>query len=223
MSQMSLHLSPKFRLDLKLVRKRGVEVGEPIFPDIDKLRRARSGHKFSRFFRHIFEHKNIKKILGSNLALVVLATSTLTGTADAYTAQDEPTVITTEDVNVDTQRSVEYPVHPVIVNQGYHLGHPGVDFEGVTGDPVNPILAGVIEKVAHSNYALGNAVLIRHNGELSSVYAHLSKITVEEGQSVTTDTIIGEVGATGHASGDHLHFEVHQGNFPINPFSILPR
>jgi len=223
MLQISLNLSPKHRLDLKLVKKRG-EVGEGIFPDISELRRARRGHKFSRFFRHIFEHKNIKKILGSNLALVVLASSTLTGSTSAQdTLEPESTVISNQEVHITTQRSVAYPVDPAIVNQGYHFAHPGVDFEGVTGDPVNPILAGVVERIDHSKFALGNAVLVRHSGELSSIYAHLSKIDVEEGQAVTTYTKIGEVGTSGRAFGDHLHIEVYQNGHTINPFTVLPR
>jgi murein DD-endopeptidase MepM/ murein hydrolase activator NlpD len=81
---------------------------------------------------------------------------------------------------------------------------------------------GVVAEIQHSRFAYGNAVIINHDGNLTSLYAHLSKIDVKEGQSITTLTKIGEMGATGHAFGDHLHLEIRKNGLPINPFSILP-
>jgi murein DD-endopeptidase MepM/ murein hydrolase activator NlpD len=55
---------------------------------------------------------------------------------------------------------------------------------------------------------LGNYVIITHANNMQSLYAHLSKIRVETGKTVQTGTVIGEVGATGAATGPHLHFEI---------------
>ena len=63
--------------------------------------------------------------------------------------------------------------------------------------------------------------MIDHGNKLSSLYAHLSKIEVEEGQEVTMDTEIGRMGATGRAFGDHLHLEVYDHGKAVNPLTIL--
>jgi murein DD-endopeptidase MepM/ murein hydrolase activator NlpD len=64
--------------------------------------------------------------------------------------------------------------------------------------------------------------LINHGSDITTLYAHLSKIFVEPNQEVTTDTVIGEMGATGHALGDHLHLEIRDTGKPINPLTVLP-
>ncbi len=221
--KISLDLSPRLRLDLHLVRRRGV-ADEPLLPSLEELRQVRSGHKVSRFFRHLFEHSRIKKILGSNLALAILVTSTLgVSTTQAQEIEPEQTVIAVTENPVKTESGTVYPVEKVIITQGYHFFHPAIDFDGLTGDPINPIMAGVVEKIEYSRFGLGTAIYVNHGNSLISVYAHLSKVDVQVGDKVTTTTKIGEMGATGRAFGDHLHLEVHQDGHPINPLSILPR
>ena len=65
----------------------------------------------------------------------------------------------------------------------------------------------------------GNAVLIKHGNGYLTHYGHMSVITVKAGQTVTAGAKIGEEGSTGHSTGPHLHFEVHQGTYknPIEP------
>ena len=121
-----------------------------------------------------------------------------------------------------TERSVRYPVESVQITQGYKIYHPGLDFEGETGDSVYPVMLGVVEDISHSRLGYGNALIINHGGEITSLYAHLSKIEVEIDQNISTDTIIGEVGSSGTSSGDHLHLEIRENGKPINPYSILP-
>jgi len=118
---------------------------------------------------------------------------------------------------------IQYPVEPVKITQGFGFFHPGIDLDGLTGDKIRPIKSGVVEAVSYSKYTYGNAIIVNHGDDLTSLYAHLSKIDVSEGDSVTTDTVIGEMGATGHASGDHLHLEIRDSGRAINPFTILPR
>ena len=50
----------------------------------------------------------------------------------------------------------------------------------------------------------------------------MSKIEVTEGQEVNVDTVIGEVGSTGHSTGPHLHLEIREHGVPVNPFTVLP-
>ncbi|MGD8744510.1 MAG: M23 family metallopeptidase [Candidatus Woesebacteria bacterium] len=220
MISLSINLPKKRRLDLHLVKRRKTD-SDSLLPNLGKIRRVKKGNKISRFFRHIFEHKNIKKILGANLATIVLATSLLpkgNDLADINSAN----ISARDSVVLTTQSSVQYPVEDPKVNQYYSFFHPGYDFEGVVGDPVYPVMPGIVEAVGYSRVGYGNAIYINHNSNLSSLYAHLSKIEVEEGEKITNETKIGEVGTTGRASGDHLHLEIHYNNAPINPSSILP-
>ncbi len=107
-------------------------------------------------------------------------------------------------------------VHPIL---GYTKLHKGVDFGAPTGTPVSSAGDGVVLK-AGWNGSYGNYVLIRHNGEYSTAYAHLSKIHVKSGQAVKQRQLIGNVGSTGSSTGAHLHYEVIRMGQQINPQSI---
>lgn len=212
----------KYRLNLHLVKRRGQPIEEPLLPSLEEIKNTRSGNKFSRFFRHIFEHRSIKKILGTNLALMVLASS-FVPTYASYSGDEADYVITEQKVELNTEHGIQYPVENVKITQGYRFFHPGIDFDGVTGDSIKPIKGGIVEAIQFSRFAYGNAVLIDHGNKVESLYAHLSKIYVNEGQEVTKDDVIGLMGATGRASGDHLHLEIHDHGIPINPLTVLPR
>lgn len=214
---------PKYRLQLKLAQRRGPSIpNEPFFPELEMIKNARSGNKVSRYFRHIFEHKNIKRMLGANLALMLIATSFVPTDVFANT-EAEQSVIEEITTPLTTEKSVQYPTETVRVTQGYRLFHPGIDLDGLTGDPIRPIKKGRVEDVSMSKYAYGNAIIVDHGNQITSLYAHLSKIFVQEGQEVDTNTIIGAMGATGRAYGDHLHLEVRDHGIPISPYSVLPR
>lgn len=177
---------------------------------------------FSRFFRYIFEHKNIKKILGANIALMAIATNLVSAEPAQNFEGKSEAVVSASVIQLITEKSAKYPLNEVKVSQGYRLFHPGIDFDGETGDAVYPIKNGVIEAVQFSKYSYGNAVLINHGNQITSLYAHLSKIEVVEGQSVTQETEIGKVGSTGRSTGSHLHLEVRDHGLPINPLTVLP-
>ena len=188
------------------------------------LSKIRNGNRFSRVIRHIFEHKqiNIKRILGTNLALFVILSSALPSQLDFEAFAEEPeTILSSSEDMISTEISIREPLKTVIINQNYSFFHPGVDFEGLTGDKVNPIMDGVIEEVQYSRYAYGNAIVVDHENGYKSLYAHLSKILVEKGQKVKASQIIGEVGSTGRSTGDHLHLEIIEGERRINPMTIL--
>lgn len=94
--------------------------------------------------------------------------------------------------------------------------HNGVDLGAPTGTAVFACKGGVVS-FAGADKVLGNYVMISHAGNVQSLYAHLSKIRVQAGKTVQTGTIIGEVGATGAATGPHLHFEVRVGGKAQDP------
>ena len=84
--------------------------------------------------------------------------------------------------------------------------HNGIDYAAPKGTPVFAVGDGVVARAGRQN-GYGNVVTITHSGSKSTVYAHLSQISVRTGQRVSQGQTIGLVGATGWATGPHLHFE----------------
>jgi len=98
--------------------------------------------------------------------------------------------------------------------------HPGVDFKGATGDPVHVTADGkVVFTGRKSGY--GNCIIVQHKNDFQTLYGHLSRINVEDGQQVKTGEVIGKVGSTGRTTGPHLHYEVRKNGKPINPVKFL--
>lgn len=221
MIRISINLLKKRRLDLKLVKRRATPDDKPLLPNLGEVRRARAGNKVSRYFRYIFEHKKIKRLLGTNLAVFLIVSSILPRESIDLDNPEENVVVQAS-ITLTTEKKIQYPIENPVVSQGYGFFHSGLDFDSVTGEPVLPIMPGEIEDLSYSNLGYGNAVLVNHGEELTSLYAHLSKIKVYQGEEVTTKTVLGEVGATGQTSGDHLHLEVRDHGKPINPSSVLP-
>jgi murein DD-endopeptidase MepM/ murein hydrolase activator NlpD len=93
--------------------------------------------------------------------------------------------------------------HPLLQTWRRHLG---VDYGAPTGTPVRAVGDGTVEFAGWQN-GYGNVVQLRHGNKRSTLYAHLSRIDVRKGQSVDQAQRIGAVGATGWATGPHLHFE----------------
>jgi murein DD-endopeptidase MepM/ murein hydrolase activator NlpD len=106
--------------------------------------------------------------------------------------------------------------HPILQVWRAHLG---VDYAAPTGTDVRGVGDGVVE-FAGVQGGYGNVVKIRHPGEISTVYAHLSKIDVRLGQAVSQGQIIGLVGITGWATGPHLHFEYRVNGAYQDPQSV---
>ena len=108
-------------------------------------------------------------------------------------------------------------MHPV-----YHrlIMHNGIDIAVPTGTPVAAAATGTII-VASYQGSCGNMVAIDHHGGLSTMYCHLSQIFVGVGQEVQRGQTIGAAGATGDATGPHVHFQVMQNGHPVDPMSFL--
>ncbi|MFO1326991.1 MAG: peptidoglycan DD-metalloendopeptidase family protein [Rubrivivax sp.] len=94
-------------------------------------------------------------------------------------------------------------MHPLLQTWRAHLG---VDYGAPTGTPVRAVGDGVVHFAGRQN-GYGNVVEIQHAGDRSTLYAHLSRIDVRKGQKVQQGDHVGAVGATGWATGPHLHFE----------------
>ena len=106
--------------------------------------------------------------------------------------------------------------HPVT---GRVRPHNGVDFGLPTGTVVVAPANGVVDKATYSRSA-GYYVVIRHSGGLSTVYMHLSKLSVKAGQRVRLGTAIARSGNTGISTGPHLHYEVRVNGRAVNPLRV---
>ncbi|MDQ3461995.1 MAG: peptidoglycan DD-metalloendopeptidase family protein [Actinomycetota bacterium] len=99
--------------------------------------------------------------------------------------------------------------------------HAGIDIAASTGTPIYAAQAGtVIFAGVQSGY--GNVVIISHDGGLSTLYGHQSRVAASNGQAVSQGDNIGFVGNTGRSTGPHLHFETRYGGSPRNPRGCLP-
>lgn len=102
--------------------------------------------------------------------------------------------------------------------------HKGVDLDGFGnyGAGIAAAADGTVVLAAWDDWGLGNHVIIDHADGSRTVYAHLSEIYVSQGQYVSQGTIVGALGATGYATGPHLHFELWIGGVPVDPLAYLP-
>ena len=98
--------------------------------------------------------------------------------------------------------------------------HTGIDLREDTGDAVTATAAGIVT-IAGSDGGYGNMVEVDHGAGLATRYAHLSLVEVAVGQRVAPGQIVGRVGATGRATGPHLHYETRIDGVPVDPARFL--
>jgi murein DD-endopeptidase MepM/ murein hydrolase activator NlpD len=106
---------------------------------------------------------------------------------------------------------------PFTGESGYHQG---LDISTEKGSPVFATADGIVEQAAYSG-DYGNLIVLKHAFDLTTRYGHLSGFAVKPGQHVTRGTVVGYVGATGRATGSHLHYEILANGKLINPLQLL--
>lgn len=106
--------------------------------------------------------------------------------------------------------------HPIMQRWRAHLG---VDYGAPTGAPVRSVGDAVVAFAGQQN-GYGNVVQLQHAANRMTVYAHLSRIDVRRGQKIEQGQLIGAVGATGWATGPHLHFEFKVNGQHVDPMKI---
>ncbi len=106
--------------------------------------------------------------------------------------------------------------HPIL--QSWRA-HNGIDYSAPTGTPVRVVGDGVVTLAGRQN-GYGNVVEVQHAQGRSTLYAHLSRIDVRQGQRIEQGQTIGAVGATGWATGPHLHFELKVNGQLHDPMTI---
>lgn len=98
--------------------------------------------------------------------------------------------------------------------------HGGIDFQAETGLPIKATGAGKVITAGWSS-GYGNLVEVDHGQGITTRYGHMSRILVREGQTISAGDIIGRAGATGRATGPHVHYEVRRNGEAVNPIHFL--
>jgi murein DD-endopeptidase MepM/ murein hydrolase activator NlpD len=104
---------------------------------------------------------------------------------------------------------------------GASTNHPGVDVGAAYGSKVFAADSGEITRAEYSS-SYGNYIMINHGKGRVTLYAHMSKLAVKQGDTVKQGDVIGYVGSTGISTGPHLHFETYSGGVRVDPLSYFP-
>jgi murein DD-endopeptidase MepM/ murein hydrolase activator NlpD len=107
-------------------------------------------------------------------------------------------------------------MHPIL---GYARMHRGLDFRASYGSPIIAVADGTVARAGWAG-GYGNQVRLNHAGGLATSYSHMSRIAVSPGARVRQGQVIGYIGATGLATGPHLHFETYRNGVTINPRAV---
>jgi murein DD-endopeptidase MepM/ murein hydrolase activator NlpD len=110
-----------------------------------------------------------------------------------------------------------------VYNGQLGAGHSGMDIAAPAGTPVKAPAAGVVTFAAPDLYLTGGTLLLDHGFGVSSNFLHLSRIDVKVGDRVEQGQVIGAVGATGRATGPHLHWGMNWFDVRIDPLLVLER
>ena len=94
--------------------------------------------------------------------------------------------------------------------------HKGVDLAGKKGTPITAPAEGKIIFTGRM-YGYGKTIIIQHDNNVVTVYAHLSEINTSIGLEINKGDMIGKLGSTGRSTGNHLHYEIRVNNTPIDP------
>jgi murein DD-endopeptidase MepM/ murein hydrolase activator NlpD len=122
--------------------------------------------------------------------------------------------------------SISWPTTGVITlefgkRSPYQLYHTGLDIANIVGTDIIPLYEGTVTYAGEVSWGFGKHIIIDHGDNVSTIYAHLSRIFVYKGQKVKIGDVIGKMGNTGWSTGPHLHFQINIYGIPINPRVFL--
>ncbi len=186
------------------------------------LPKTRLANPVSKLLRPLFEAKKAKAAFGGLLSVAsfVLAVGVYPFMSQSPVSALEPAMVPVE---IETTIAGPAKLLPNMktVSQGYWSAHPGIDITAPKGSPIYPIRSGKVKEISISLYNYGRNVTIDHGDGTTSLYAHMGKIYVDEGDEVTDTEPLGEVGMSGRTSGPHLHLEVRKNGVAQNPIKYL--
>ncbi len=190
--------------------------------DIRKwLPKTRVSNPVSKLFRPVFEARNAKAAFGGFLSMAsLLMVGVYPLAKQAPVSALDPTSLPVEVITAGSGPSLLLP-QMTGVSQRFWSEHPGIDITASSGSVIYPIKSGRVVEISISRFNYGRSVVIDHGDNLTSRYAHMGKIMVQEGDEVDDATQIGEVGVTGHTTGPHLHLEIRKNGNALNPLTYL--
>ena len=175
----------------------------------------------SKFFRKAFEGKRVKRLIGAGLMGLMVFLGVMENALAVKAQEADATLITTPQTEVITEKTLEKPLDGALA-QGFHGFHRGIDILDPVGTEIKPVTRGRVVEVSQGRLGWGNTVVIEHEKGLKSRYAHMKDFNVQEGDQVEKGTVLGWVGMTGWTTGPHLHLEIYQDGWAIDPAQILP-
>ncbi len=133
---------------------------------------------------------------------------------------------TTGEVVDEIEQAIAWPVTGIITlefaqSSGYQVFHTGLDIANALGTPISPLMDGTVTYAGEIFWGYGKHIIVEHGNNLTTIYAHLDKIFVYEGQEVHIGDQIGNMGSTGWSTGPHLHLETRMYGVPVNPRVFL--
>jgi murein DD-endopeptidase MepM/ murein hydrolase activator NlpD len=117
-----------------------------------------------------------------------------------------------------------WPTESRQISTVFSASHPGIDIDEYPngGNPVSAIAAGTVTFSGGSTCcSYGLYVIVRHADGYTSLYAHLSVVSVTEGQEVKQGTVLGKSGCSGFCTGVHVHFEIRKEGVALDPLTLL--
>ena len=126
-------------------------------------KKYRSGTLLGKIARHLSGHKNTKKFFAANLSALAIVGTLLPGAqgsvqAAAFNTQPDETIIQTQNT-LKTEKSIQYPLETVKVNQGFGIFHLGIDFGAEIGDSIKSIKAGIVTEAGYATDGYGKLEL----------------------------------------------------------------
>jgi LysM repeat protein len=109
------------------------------------------------------------------------------------------------------------------ISQDYHAGHRALDIAVPLGTPVKAVDRGRVVKAGWNPTGYGFRVVIDHGIDYVTLYGHLQDVYVKEGEVVGKGQVIGLSGSNGNITGPHLHFEIRDFGYLVNPLKLLPK
>lgn len=187
------------------------------------LPKTRKSNPVSKMLRPLFEGRKFKSFFGVQMAgfAVVLGLATYPAHAFNYANTRAVYVDGAIDSPVVTETSFVFPLDDYGVSQEYQRFHPGIDLTASVGAQIKVIDSGVVAEVKYFRYGYGHYVRVVHERGYESLYAHMGRVGVSDGDKVEKDSVIGEIGLTGWTTGPHLHFELIKDGRYVNPWVIF--
>ncbi|MBX3039816.1 MAG: M23 family metallopeptidase, partial [Bdellovibrionaceae bacterium] len=125
-----------------------------------------------------------------------------------------------------TDSYFDWPVNSARMTRGFFTNkrrpHLGLDLAAAKGSPILASRGGTVIYKGRDFRGFGNLIMIESPGGWATLYAHLDRFMVTEGQKVAMGEIIGTMGRTGRATGVHLHFEIRRNKVAVDPLPYLP-